>query len=117
MGFTLQRDGVITNGYNFLIGDYTYYKSVEDSKVVFSNSETQKLHATISANDKLIIFKGRKKKITYTFSNTKLPFLQDGDNLVIGIKQEFEPMYYRGDTIILQGYPQPYQENFFIKRK
>lgn len=122
IGFALlvcsfKSDGLIENVYPELLGDYEFYKSVADRSVSYAREGKDVFSVTINKKDLILFYKNGKKERKMKFSETKMPFLDDQNHLLFGAKNSYEPMFYRGDTIVIQSYPIEYQDNFFIKKK
>ncbi len=115
--FTLSSDGVIQNLYPFLIGEYKLLKIVDGKKVQFPSELKKSYGVKISKNDKLHLFTNGKRTAKHTFVNTTMPFLQDQNHLVISVSNEFQPIFYRTDTLILNNFPEEFQDNYFVKIK
>lgn len=114
---SFKGDGLIENVYPGLLGDYEFYKSVADRSVSFAKDGTDQFTVTINRKDQILFYKNGKKEEKMRFVETKMPFLDDENHVLFGKKNNYEPMFYRGDTIIIQSYPVAYQDNFFIKKR
>ncbi|MDF3026817.1 MAG: hypothetical protein K0S23_1124 [Fluviicola sp.] len=114
---SFKSDGLIENVYPELLGDYEFYKSVADRSVSYAKDGKDMFTVTINKKDQILFYKNGKKERKMTFSETKMPFLDDQNHVLFGAKNSYEPMFYRGDTIVIQSYPIEYQDNFFIKKK
>jgi hypothetical protein len=114
---SFKSDGLIENVYPELLGDYEFYKSVADRSVSYAKDGKDVFTVTINKKDQILFYKNGKKERKMTFSETKMPFLDDQNHVLFGAKNSYEPMFYRGDTIVIQSYPIEYQDNFFIKKK
>ena len=109
--------GLIENVYPELLGDYEFYKSVADRSVSYARDGKDIFTVTINKKDLILFYKNGKKERKMKFIETKMPFLDDQNHVLFGAKNSYEPMFYRGDTIVIQSYPIEYQDNFFIKKK
>lgn len=114
---SFKSDGLIENVYPELLGDYEFYKSVADRSVSYARDGKEVFTVTINKKDQILFYKNGKKERKMTFVETKMPFLDDQNHVLFGAKNSYEPMFYRGDTIVIQSYPIEYQDNFFIKKK
>jgi hypothetical protein len=114
---SFKSDGLIENVYPELLGDYEFYKSVADRSVSYARDEKDVFTVAINKKDLILFYKNGKKERKMKFSETKMPFLDDQNHVLFGAKNSYEPMFYRGDTIVIQSYPIEYQDNFFIKKK
>jgi hypothetical protein len=111
---SFKGDGLIENVYPELLGDYQFYKSVADRSVSFAKDDQNKFTITINKKDQILFYKNGKKDHKMDFVETKMPF---ENHVLFGKKNDYEPLFYRADTIIVQSFPIPYQDNFFIKKK
>jgi hypothetical protein len=114
---SFKSDGLIENVYPELLGDFEFYKSVADRSVSFAKEGKEQFTVTINKKDQILFFKNGKKERKMVFVETKMPFLDDQNHVLFGVKNSYEPMFYRGDTIVIQSYPIEYQDNYFIKKK
>jgi len=114
---SFRGDGLIEHVYPELLGDYEYYKSVADRSVSFANDGKELFTVTINRKDQILFYKNWKKERKMSFIETKMPFLDDENHVLFGAKNSYEPLFYRGDTIVIQSYPIEYQDNYFIKKK
>lgn len=114
---SFKSDGLIENVYPELLGDYEFYKSVADRSVSYARDGKDIFTVTINKKDLILFYKNGKKERKMKFIETKMPFLDDQNHVLFGAKNSYEPMFYRGDTIVIQSYPIEYQDNFFIKKK
>ncbi|WP_341907437.1 hypothetical protein [Fluviicola taffensis] len=114
---SFRGDGLIERVYPELLGDYKYYKSVADRSVSYAKEEKELFTVTINRKDQILFYKNGKKVRKMSFIETKMPFLDDENHVLFGTKNSYEPLFYRGDTIVIQSYPIEYQDNYFIKKK
>ena len=114
---SFKSDGLIENVYPGLIGDYEFYKSVADKSVSYAKDEKDFFRVTINKKDQILFYKNKKKERKLHFVETKMPFLDDENHVLFGTNNNYEPLFYRGDTIVIQSYPIEYQDNYFIKKK
>lgn len=114
---SFKGDGLIENVYPQLLGDYKFYKSVADRSVSYAKDGKDEFSVTINKKDQILFFKNGKKELKMNFTEMKMPFLDDENHVLFGVKNNYEPLFYRGDTIVIQSYPIAYQENYFIKKK
>lgn len=114
---SFKGDGLIERVYPELLGDYEYYKSVADRSVSFAKDGKEMFTITINRKDQILFYKNWKKERKMSFIETKMPFLDDENHVLFGAKNNYEPLFYRGDTIVTQSYPIEYQDNYFIKKK
>ncbi|WP_430406189.1 hypothetical protein [Fluviicola sp.] len=114
---SFRGDGLIERVYPELLGDYKYYKSVADRSVSYSKEGEELFTVTINRKDQILFYKNGKKVRKMSFIETKMPFLDDENHVLFGMKNSYEPLFYRGDTIVIQSYPIEYQDNYFIKKK
>lgn len=114
---SFKGDGLIENVYPELLGDYEFYKSVADRSVSYAKDGKDVFTVTINKKDLILFYKNGKKERKMKFSETKMPFLDDQNHVLFGAKNSYEPMFYRGDTIVIQSYPIEYQDNYFVKKK
>lgn len=114
---SFKSDGLIERIYPELLGDYEFYQSVADRTVSFAKDGTDSFTVKITKKDHILFFKNKKKVRKLGFVETKIPFLDDENHVLFGSKNNYEPLFYRGDTIVIQSYPFEYQDNYFIKKK
>lgn len=114
---SFKGDGLIERVYPELLGDYEYYKSVADRSVSFAKDGKEVFTVTINRKDQILFYKNGKKERKMSFIETKMPFLDDENHVLFGAKNNYEPLFYRGDTIVIQSYPVEYEDNYFIKKK
>lgn len=114
---SFKSDGLIERVYPQLLGDYKYYKSVADRSVSYAKDGKDAFSVTINRKDQILFFKNGKKERKMTFTEMTMPFLEDENHVLFGTKNNYEPLFYRGDTIVIQSYPVEYQENYFVKKK
>lgn len=114
---SFKSDGLIERVYPELLGDYEFYKSVADRSVSYAKDGKDVFQVTINKKDQILFYKNKKKERKLGFVETKMPFLDDENHVLFGTKNDYEPLFYRGDTIVIQSYPVEYQENYFIKKK
>jgi len=114
---SFKSDGLIERVYPELLGDYEFYKSVADKSVSYAKDGKDVFRVTINKKDQILFYKNKKKERKFRFTETKLPFLDDENHVLFGADNSYEPLFYRGDTIVIQSYPSEYQDNYFIKKK
>lgn len=114
---SFRGDGLIERVYPELLGDYEYYKSVADRSVSYAKEGKELFMVTINRKDQILFYKNGKKERKMSFIETKMPFLDDENHVLFGTKNSYEPLFYRGDTIVIQSYPIEYQDNYFVKKK
>ncbi|MFN6086336.1 MAG: hypothetical protein ACK476_15585, partial [Fluviicola sp.] len=104
--FTMKSDSLIKNMYPFLIGEYQLVQVVDGKKVKLAKEMNAIYSLKVQKNDRLVVFKDGKKTGKYKFVETSMSFLQDQNHIVIAVKDEFQPVFYRTDTVILNNYPE-----------
>ena len=114
---SFKSDGLIENVYPELLGDYKFHKSVADRSISYATDEKDFYTVRINRKDQILFYKNGKKTEKMEFVETKMPFLDDENHVLFGKKNSYEPLFYRGDTIVIQSYPIEYQDNYFIKKK
>ena len=87
-----------------------------DQAAEFLHIAKQTLYSMTSRR-KIPFYKNGKKMDKLEFVETKMPFLDDENHVLFGKKNNYEPLFYRGDTIVIQSFPIAYQDNYFIKKK
>lgn len=101
--------------YPQLIGTYHYVKSISD-KGEFRKATSDTLFVVeINKKDFMVFTKNKKKIEKLKIQETTLPFLDDQNHLVVGKNNEFEPVFFHGDTLLIQSFPSPFSENCFVK--
>jgi hypothetical protein len=115
--FTMKSDSLIKNMYPFLIGEYQLVQVVDGKKVKLAKEMNAIYSLKVQKNDRLVVFKDGKKTGKYKFVETSMSFLQDQNHIVIAVKDEFQPVFYRTDTVILNNYPEEFLDNYFVKVK
>jgi hypothetical protein len=114
---SFRSDGLIERVYPELLGDYDFYKSVADRSTSYAKDGKDIFTVRITKKDQILFFKNKKKERKMHFVETKMPFLDDENHVLFGSKGNYEPMFYRGDTIVIQSYPIEYQDNYFVKKR
>lgn len=114
---SFKSDGLIERVYPELLGDYDFYKSVADRSTSYAKDGKDIFTVKITRKDQILFYKNKKKERKLHFVETKMPFLDDENHVLFGDKSNYEPLFYRGDTIVIQSYPVEYQDNYFIKKK
>jgi len=114
---SFKGDGLIERVYPGLLGDYEFHKSVADRSVSYAKDGKDVFTVTINRKDQILFYRNGKKERKMHFVETTMPFLDDQNHVLFGAKNKYEPLFYRGDTIVIQSYPVEYQENYFIKKK
>jgi hypothetical protein len=115
--FTMKSDSLIKNMYPFLIGEYQLVQVVDGKKVKLAKEMNAIYSLKVQKNDRLVVFKDGKKTGKYKFVETSMSFLQDQNHIVIAVKDEFQPVFYRTDTVILNNFPEEFLDNYFVKIK
>lgn len=113
----MHSDSLIKNMYPFLIGEYKLVKIVDGKKVKTLKEVGESYSLEVKKNDRLVVFKNGKKAGKFNFVETTMPFLQDENHVVIAVNGEYQPVFYRTDTIILNNFPEEFSDNFFVKIK
>lgn len=114
---SFKSDGLIERVYPELLGDYDFYKSVADRSTSYAKDGKDNFTVRITRKDQILFFKNKKKERKMHFVEAKMPFLDDENHVLFGSKGNYEPMFYRGDTIVIQSYPIEYQDNYFVKKR
>ena len=114
---SFKSDGLIENVYPELLGDYKFHKSVADRSISYARDGKDLYTVKINRKDQILFYKNGKKENKMEFVETKMPFLDDENHVLFGKKNNYEPLFYRGDTIVIQSFPIAYQDNYFIKKK
>lgn len=114
---SFKSDGLIERVYPELLGDYDFYKSVADRSTSYAKDGKEVFTVKITRKDQILFYKNNKKERKMHFVETRMPFLDDENHVLFGSKNNYEPLFYRGDTIVIQSYPVEFQDNYFIKKK
>lgn len=115
--FTMHSDSLMKNMYPFLIGEYQLVQIVDGKKIKTAKEIGDSFTLEVKKNDRLIVYKNGKKMGKFNFVETTMPFLQDENHVVIAVNGEYQPVFYRTDTLILNNYPGEFLDNYFVKIK
>lgn len=114
--FLISGDGFLERVYPQLIGRYVYLKSITDKETLQKGGCDTVYSIAITKKDKFMTFVNGKLKAKYNIEEDNLPFLDDQNHIVIGVNNEFEPVFFRKDTLVVQSFPLPYSDNYFVKK-
>lgn len=117
MTASFKGDEVISGELAFLIGDYDFICSFQDGV----RSDKQTLPDTyslrITKKSELFVYKNNKKLEKYHFSDIELPVLDEHDYVMFYKKDQYYPLFYKGDTVVMHISPREFNDNYFVKRK
>lgn len=114
---SFQRDEVISGDLAFLVGDYEYLCTFSDNASKRTGAETlnDKYTVKITRKSEMIVYKNGKKLDKYTFSDARVPVLEEENYVMFNKKDQFYPLFYKGDTIVFHITPFQYDDNYFVK--
>lgn len=114
--FSFQGDErVISGKLDFLIGNYQFICSFENDKKTDSSQVTENYTLRISKKDELLVYKNGKKQSKYTFSKVEVPLLDEFEYVMFNKKNQFYPLFYKGDSVIINIFPFNFQDNYYRK--
>lgn len=112
----LQRDEVISGDLAFLIGDYDFICVFDNGKKTESDQVPDKYSLKITKKSELFVYKNGKKLTKYEFSDIKLAVLDEHDYVMFYRKDQYYPLFYKGDTVVMHITPFEFNDNYFVKR-
>ncbi len=113
---SFRGDEVISGELAFLIGDYDFICSFDNGVKREGNTVSDKYSLRITKKSEMIVFKNGKKMTKYEFSDVKLPILDEHDYVMFYRKDQFYPLFYKGDTVVMHITPFEFNDNYFSKR-
>lgn len=108
---------IIAGKLDFLIGNYQFICSFEGDTKKDSSQVTEKYTLRITKKDELFVYKNGKKQSKYTFSTVEVPLLDEFEYVMFNKKNQFYPLFYKGDSVIINIFPFNYQDNYYRKTK
>lgn len=112
---SFQEEEVISGDRAKLIGDYTFICSFDQETKSDSSAFTEKYTLRITDKSELFVYRNGKKQSKYEFSNVRVPVDYPNDYVMFRRKNQYYPMFYRGDTVVIHVYPFEFQDNYFRK--
>jgi hypothetical protein len=114
---SFQRDQVITGNLAFLVGEYDFLCTFQENATrrVGAEELTDKYTVKITKKDEMIVYKNGKKLDKYTFNDARVPVLEEENYVMFNKKDQFYPLFYKGDTIVFHITPFQYDDNYFVK--
>lgn len=98
-----------------LIGEYEYICSFNEKVKTDASAVPDKYTLKISKRDVLTISKNGKRLKKCHFSTVEVPVTYDYDFIMFHEKDQFYPMFYKGDTVVQHLIPFEFQDNYFRK--
>jgi hypothetical protein len=65
----------------------------------------------------MIFYRNDKKVDKYHFSGVRLDVLDDHQYVMFYKKDQYYPLFYKGDTVVMHLLPVEFDDNYFVKRK
>jgi len=110
-------DEVISGDLAFLIGDYEFICSFDNGVKTESTAVPDKYTLRITRKSDMLVYKNGKKLEKYEFSSVTLPVLDEHDYVMFHKKEQYYPLFYKGDTVVMHITPFEYNDNYFVKVK
>jgi len=114
---SFRGDEIISGDLAFLIGDYDFICSFDNGVKKEASAVTDKYSLRITKKSEMFVYKNGKKLTKYEFSDIKLPILDEHDYVMFYKKDQFYPLFYKGDTVVMHITPFEFNDNYFSKRK
>ncbi len=114
---SFRGDEVISGDLAFLIGDYDFICSFDNGVKTEGSTVADKYSLRITKKSEMLVFKNGKKLNKYEFSNVQLSVLDEHDYVMFYKKDQFYPLFYKGDTVVMHISPFEFNDNYFLKRQ
>ena len=114
---SFRGDEVISGDLAFLIGDYDFICSFDNGVKTEGSKVADKYSLRITKKSEMLVFKNGKKLNKYQFSSVTLPILDEHDYVMFYKKDQFYPLFYKGDTVVMHISPFEFNDNYFLKRQ
>ena len=114
---SFRGDEVISGDLAFLIGDYDFICSFDNGVKTEGITVADKYSLRITKKSEMLVFKNGKKLNKYQFSSVTLPVLDEHDYVMFYKKDQFYPLFYKGDTVVMHISPFEFNDNYFLKRQ
>lgn len=114
---SFRGDEVISGDLAFLIGDYDFICSFDNGVKTEGSTVADKYSLRITKKSEMLVFKNGKKLNKYQFSSVTLPVLDEHDYVMFYKKDQFYPLFYKGDTVVMHISPFEFNDNYFLKRQ
>jgi hypothetical protein len=114
---SFRSDEVISGDLAFLIGDYDLICVFDNGKKTEAAEVPDKYSVRITKKSEMLVYKNGKKLDKFRFSDVTLPVLDEHDYVMFYKKDQFYPLFYKGDTVVMHIYPYEFNDNYFVKRK
>lgn len=112
----LQHDEVISGDLAFLIGDYDFICVFDNGKKTESSAIPDKYSLKITKKSEMLVYKNGKKVSKYAFSDIKLAVLDEHQYVMFYHKDQYYPLFYKGDTVVMHITPFEFNDNYYVKR-
>lgn len=113
----MKSDNVISGDLAFLIGDYDLICVFDQGKKTEASAVPDKYSLRITKKDEMTVFKNGKKLDKFRFSDVTLPVLDEHEYVMFYKKDQYYPLFYKGDTVVMHIYPYEFNDNYFLKRR
>jgi hypothetical protein len=111
-----RSDEVITGDLAFLVGEYDFICSFNRDVKTEAAAIPDKYSLKITKKDEMIFYKNGKKVDKYHFSSVRLDVLDDHRYVMFYKKDQYYPLFYKGDTVVMHLLPTEFDDNYFVKR-
>jgi hypothetical protein len=112
-----RSDEVISGDLAFLIGDYDLICVFDNGKKTEASDVPDKYSLRITKKSEMLVYKNGKKLDKFRFSDVTLPVLDEHDYVMFYKKDQFYPLFYKGDTVVMHIYPYEFNDNYYVKRR
>lgn len=114
---SFRGDEVISGDLAFLIGDYDFICSFDNGVKTEGSTVADKYSLRITKKSEMFVYKNGKKLNKYEFSNVQLSVLDEHEYVMFYKKDQFYPLFYKGDTVVMHISPFEFNDNYFLKRQ
>lgn len=114
---SFRGDEVISGDLAFLIGDYDFICSFDNGVKTEGSTVADKYSLRITKKSEMFVYKNGKKLNKYEFSSVQLSVLDEHDYVMFYKKDQFYPLFYKGDTVVMHISPFEFNDNYFLKRQ
>lgn len=112
---SFRGEDVISGDKEHLIGKYEFICTYKDNVKTDASASVDSYSLKISKKSELVVYKNGKKQNKFEFSSVEIPVEYDYDYVMFHKKDQFYPMFYKGDTVVIHIYPFEFQDNYFRK--
>jgi transposase len=109
-------DKVISGDKAFLIGEYDFICVYKQGVKTEASAVPDKYSLKITKKSEMLVYKNGKKLNKYHFSDIQLDVLDDHQYVMFYQEDQFYPLFYKGDTVVMHITPFEFDDNYFVKR-